>query len=149
MASDRVIVDASYILESILPTTQAGRDDANDLIDGLASGQLKAVVPWIFYCEIAATCARAVRGRRIDDETAREFMDLVINLGIDIEVKLDPPSVIYDGAMRTGAQAYDSMYVTLAESMDLPVATVDRGMRTAARSLKVTLFSPGSPSLAK
>ena len=46
-----------------------------------------------------------------------------------------------DGTMRTGAQAYDSMYVVLAESMDLPVATVDRGMRTAARSMKVALFT--------
>ena len=43
--------------------------------------------------------------------------------------------------MRTGAQAYDSMYVVLAESMDLPVATVDRGMRTASRSMKVALFA--------
>lgn len=43
--------------------------------------------------------------------------------------------------MRTGAQAYDSMYVVLAESMDLPVAAVDRGMRTAARSMKVALFA--------
>ncbi len=141
MASDRVVVDASYILESILPTTAASRADANALIDGLASGELKAVVPWIFYCEIAATCAKAVRGRRLDDETARDFMDQLTNLGIDLDVKLDTASELYNGAMRTGAQAYDAMYVVLAESMGLPVATVDRGMRTAARSLNVPLFS--------
>lgn len=140
-ASDRVVVDASYILESILPTTAASRADANALIDGLASGELKAVVPWIFYCEIAATCAKAVRGRRLDDETARDFMDQLTNLGIDLDVKLDTASELYNGAMRTGAQAYDAMYVVLAESMGLPVATVDRGMRTAARALNVPLFS--------
>ena len=141
MASERIVLDASFILEAIIPTTQAGREDAEAILDGLANGEIKAVVPWIFYCEIAAGCARSVRGRRVSDETAREFMEQLINLGIDIEVKLDPPSVIYDGAMRTGAQAYDSMYVVLAESMDLPVAAVDRGMRTAARSMKVALFT--------
>ena len=65
-----------------------------------------------------------------------------MTFGIDLEVKLDPPSVIYDGAMRTGAQGYDSMSVVLAEAMDLPIATSDRGMRTAARSMKVALFDP-------
>ena len=141
MASERIVVDTSFLLESILPTTAVGRDDANRLIDGLAGGELAAVVPRIFYCEIAATCAGAVRGRRTNDATAREFMELLIKLGIDIEVKLDPPSVIYDGAMQTGAQAYDAMYVVLADAMGLPVATVDRGMRTAARSMKVPLFT--------
>ena len=142
MASDRVVIDASYILESIIPTTVAGREAAISLMEDLASGRAKAVVPWIFHCEIAATCARAVRARRIDDDTAREFMDLIMTLGIDLEVKLDPPSANYDGAMRTGAQGYDSMYVVLAEAMDLPIATSDRGMRTAARSMKLALFDP-------
>ena len=142
MASDRIVIDASYILESIIPTTVAGREAAISLMEDLASCRAKAVVPWIFHCEIAATCARAVRARRIDDDTAREFMGLIMTLGIDLEVKVDPPSVIYDGAMRTGAQGYDSMYVVLAEATDLPIATSDRGMRTAARSMKVALFDP-------
>ena len=140
MASERVVVDSGYILESILPTTAHDRDNANALIFGLSTGDIKAVVPWIFYCEVAATCAKAVRGRRIAQEDATEFMDQLIQLGIDIDMKLDPPSVTFENAMRTGAQAYDAMYVVLAESMGLPVATVDRGMRTAVRSMKLVLF---------
>ena len=75
MASERIVLDASFILEAIIPTTQAGREDAEAIPDGLANGEIKAVVPWIFYCEIAAGCARSVRGRRVSDQTAREFME--------------------------------------------------------------------------
>lgn len=142
MVPDRVVVDASYILESVLPTTSSSQDDANDLIRAVLRGDLKVVVPWIFYCEIASTCARAVRARRLDPGEAIEFMDGLLALGIDLDVKLDPPSVMFSQAMRTGAQAYDAMYLALAEQMDLPVATVDRGMRTAARSMKLPLYSP-------
>lgn len=142
MASERVVIDSGYILESIIPTTKADQDNANALIRGLARGELKAVVPWIFYPEIAAGCAKAVRGRRVDRETASEFMDELIHLGIDIDMKFDPPSVTFGDALRTGAQAYDAMYVVLAEAMGrLPVATVDRGMRTAVRSMKLALFT--------
>lgn len=142
MALDRVVLDASYVLESVLPTTREDQENANAVLTALASGELKAVVPWIFYCEIAAACARAVRGRRLDADDAVEFMDQLLQLGIDIDMKLDPPSVMFLAAMRTGAQAYDAMYVALAESMGLPVATVDRGMRTAVRSMKVGLYVP-------
>ena len=123
MASERIVLDASFILEAIIPTTQAGREDAEAIPDGLANGEIKAVVPWIFYCEIAAGL------RALSTRPARQRPD-----GARIHGATD-------GTMRTGAQAYDSMYVVLAESMDLPVATVDRGMRTAARSMKVALFT--------
>ncbi len=63
-------------------------------------------------------------------------------LGIDMDLKLETAEQMYRDAFHTGAQAYDSIYLMLAESMDLPVATMDKGMRTAVRSMKLALYKP-------
>lgn len=140
MARDRVVIDSGFILEAILPTTADSRDDALALIDAIAAGELKGVVPWIFHCELAAVCAKATRSRRITKEEAADFLDSVQDLGLDLDMQIDPPSILFANAMRTGAQAYDTIYLMLAASMDLPLATIDRGMRTGARSMKIPLY---------
>lgn len=140
MPDHRVVLDSGYALEAIMPTTRESQQDALELIAALADGSVRAVVPWIFYAEIAAGCAKGVRARRLDADDAMEFMQQMPYLGIDIDMRLDGAAQMYSDAMRTGAQAYDAIYLTLAESMDLPVATVDKGMRTAVRSMKLSLY---------
>lgn len=140
MAPDRVVLDSSFILESILPTTIELKRQADALIADLASGDLKAVAPWIFFPEVAVVCAKAVRGRRLAVNDAAEFLDLLPQLGLDLEFKLEPPLAIFQASMRTGAQAYDSMYLVLAEAMGLPIASIDGGMKTAARALNIPVY---------
>lgn len=140
MPNHRVVVDSGYLLEAIMPTTEALQHQALDLIAELGSGKTRAIVPWIFYAEIAAGCAKGVRSKRVHEEDAEKFMALLDDLGIDIDMRLEGPLPMYQNAMRFHAQAYDSIYIALAESMDLPVATVDAGMKTAVRSLKMALY---------
>lgn len=74
---------------------------------------------------------------RLAAADAVEFLDLLPQLGVDLEFKLEPPLAIFEASMRSGAQAYDSMYLVLAEAMRLPIASVDGGMKTAARALNI------------
>lgn len=137
---ERVVVDSGFVLEAILPTNARSQNDARQLIERMLNGELEAVVPWLFYVEIAAVCAKRVRARRLDRELAEEFMDAFMAMPIDIDIKLDGPLQLFHDAMQTGAQVYDSMYVALARAMDLPIATVDSGMRQAAKAEKVELY---------
>lgn len=137
---DRVVVDSGFILEAILPTNKEQQEQAQRLIEKLQDGEIEAVVPWLFYAEIAAVCAKRVRARRLDDQTARDFMEGFMSLPIDIDMRLDGPMQLFEDAMQTGAQVYDTMYVVLAKSMALPLATVDSGMRQAAKAERVDLF---------
>lgn len=123
-----------------MPTTAGLQSQALKLIGEIGSGRTRAVVPWIFFAEIAAGCAKGVRSRRVHDEDAQEFMRLLVDLGIDVDMRMDGALSMYQNAMRFHAQAYDSIYIALAESMDLPVATVDSGMKTAVRSVKMDLY---------
>ncbi len=142
MALERIVLDSGYALESIMPSSTETQAESLTLLQYLATGEVRAVVPWIFFAEIAAGCARGVRSRRVDPDDALEFMQQLPLLGIDMDLKLETAEQMYRDAFHTGAQAYDSIYLMLAESMDLPVATMDKGMRTAVRSMKLALYKP-------
>lgn len=138
---DRVVVDSGFILEAILPTSKHSQEQAQHLIEKLQNGDIEAVVPWLFYAEIAAVCAKRVRARRLDKELAEEFLDGFMSLPIDIDLRLEGPLQLFQDAMQVGSQVYDTMYITLAKSMGLPVATVDKGMQQAAKAERVTLWA--------
>lgn len=138
---DRVVVDSGFILEAILPTNKQQQEQAQHLIEKLQNGDIEAVVPWLFYAEIAAVCAKRVRARRLDRELAEDFMAGFMSLPIDIDMRLEGPQQLFDDAMQTGAQVYDTIYVVLAKSMALPIATVDSGMRQAAIAEKVQIYN--------
>lgn len=140
MREHRVVIDSGYLLEAVMPTNAAMQHDALDLISELGSGRTRAVVPWIFYAEIAAGCAKGVRSKRMTNDDAIEFMTQLTDLGIDIDMRLEGPLPMYENAMLFHAQAYDAIYVALAKAMDLPVATVDAGMKTAVLSMKLPIY---------
>ena len=62
VAAAAVVLDASAALEALLPDSPARFGLAVRLLEKIASGEVVAHVPLIFFNEAAAGCARAVRG---------------------------------------------------------------------------------------
>jgi predicted nucleic acid-binding protein len=106
----------------------------------MASGDVQAVVPWVFFYELASVCARKVRARRLDAETVALFFELLTQSGFQLDLALSGPGELYAQAMAMGCQVADSIYLGVAKAQDLPLATVDGGLRTAARSAGVELW---------
>lgn len=143
MATERLVLDASFALEAILPTSAAWQSEAFDLFDRIASQDVEARVPLLFFAEVAAVVTRKVRGRRLDDAEAAEFLLQLDALGLHIDLSLDGALQLYTQARQWQAGAYDAIYLATAKGMDIPIATRDGGMIAAARAAGVTVYGAG------
>jgi predicted nucleic acid-binding protein len=72
-----VVLDASAALQLIVPDTATAFDAAGSLFADLAAERIQAHVPVIFFNEVAAVIARAVRGKRITPPQAKSFLTVM------------------------------------------------------------------------
>lgn len=140
MASERLVLDASYVIEAILPTSKGWQIEAFDMMDRIAERDVDARVPWIFFAEVAALVTRKVRARRLAADDGREFLERVDALAMHVDLTLEQSAALHGAAMHWNCGAYDAVYVDVASRMAVPLATRDRGMAAAARMAGVQVF---------
>ena len=142
MASERLILDSGFALEAILPTKEAWRVEAVELIQRIADRDVDARVPWIFFAECAAVCTRKIRDSkvRLDKRIAAEFLEQIDGLGMHVDLTLDGAGFMHANAISWQCGAYDSIYIDAARRMAIPVATRDKGMVAACRLAKVEVL---------
>ena len=99
MASAQAIVlDASAVLQVVTPDSEAARQRAERLVLDITAGSVAAFVLMLFLNEIAAACARAVRGRRIDRQTAEAFFAALGEAPISLQIEIITPSDWFERA---------------------------------------------------
>lgn len=133
-----LVVDASVALAWALPDEIS--DYAEAALAALENGILH--VPEIWPREIANGLALALRRGRITAGQEQYFISEMHRLTIEVE-NTAPLTVIREGtaaAGRFGLTAYDAAYVDLALRTSLPLATLDRAMRSAAVKVGVVMF---------
>jgi len=140
MAGERLVIDANYALESLLPTSESWRIESVELIESIAAGETDVCVPWLFFAEVANVVTKKVRRRIIDTDSAELFLARLDGLGLEVDMMLQPTLPLYEEAKRWQLSAYDAIYLDLARRMALPLATRDRGLASAARHCGVELF---------
>lgn len=103
-----------------------------------------AIVPALWPLEVANVLLGAERRRRIGRADSARFLELIGQLPVTVAASMDLqelPSLIALGRER-GLSAYDTAYLRFALQEGLPLATRDRGLRTAARAAGVPVFAP-------
>lgn len=101
-----------------------------------------AIVPALWPIEIANALLFAVRGRRVNAAQRTRAFEALQQLPIEIDdetlrrVWLD--TVALADSLRL--TLYDACYLELAHRRRLPLATLDRELRSAARKLDVELI---------
>ena len=135
-----VVFDASAALEILLPDTAARFELAAELLERIGNGATIAHVPMIFFNEVAAGCARAVRGGRTTRADARAFLSRLGAVPISLSVDILPAADWFDRALRLNCQVADSAYLAMALALRIPIATFDGGLATAAVSNKARLY---------
>ena len=103
-----------------------------------------AIVPALWPLEVANVLLGAERRRRIGRADSARFLELIGQLPVTVAASTDLqelPGLIALGRER-GLSAYDTAYLRLALQEGLPLATRDRGLRTAARAAGVPVFAP-------
>jgi predicted nucleic acid-binding protein len=100
----------------------------------------RALVPGLWFYEIGNGLVMAVRRKRISADQINGFLIRLKALPIDVAEQT--PSEILDLPVLAQAQGltnYDAAYLSLAKEFSLPLATSDRDLRAAAKSVGVEI----------
>jgi predicted nucleic acid-binding protein len=101
-----------------------------------------AWVPMIWALEVGNALSHAVRRKRIDRAARDRALD---RLGA-LPIRIDRSTLVHawrgtlELADRFGLTLYDACYLELAERRELPLATLDKDLRKAAKALDIALL---------
>ena len=102
-----------------------------------------AVVPSLWRLEVANAFQMALRRNRI----TRSYRDDVLAQLRDMPISIDPETdaqawtATLSLSERFSLTLYDATYLELAHRQNLPLATRDQELRSAANSLEIKLFN--------
>jgi predicted nucleic acid-binding protein len=101
-----------------------------------------AFAPHLWPIEALNGLMVAERRNRIDRDTARQLGAFLRSLPIAIDDHTADQvwSITADLAARHGLTAYDATYLELAQRLALPLATKDKALRVAARTIAIPLL---------
>ncbi len=132
-----LVLDSSVTLAWVFgdETTPAIRQ----VFEGIA--ERGAVVPGLWWLEVANSLTVAVRRKRIDTDFRRAALgDLAL---LDISTDQQTASLVWSETLNLADQhrltLYDAAYLELARRRGLPLATLDQELRAAAVSATVAL----------
>lgn len=133
-----LILDASLTIAWYFEDERtAGTEEVLDFV--VAAG---AFVPSIWKLELANGLQTAIRRKRIDKEFRDRALEHLITLPIEVdgETLTHAWSTTLKLADRHGITPYDASYLELAERRRLPLASLDRALRTAAEASGIRLL---------
>ena len=122
----RLVADASAVVDVL-----AGSPRADAIrVELSAVGELD--VPEHFHVEAIS----ALRGLLHRGELSPERADRALDLLLELRVVRHPvaPLAREIWALRESLSAYDAAYLALAQAIDAPLLTTDRGLAAAARN---------------
>jgi len=119
-------------------------DLAEHVLDDLATHP--AVVPSIWRLEMANVLAIAERTGRVTAAKSERFLANLIDLPIAIDSRDADQAfgAILGLARLYGLSSYDAAYLELALREGIPLATLDKPLRSAASKAGVVLVSVGA-----
>lgn len=139
----RFALDASVALAWFLPgETEAARDYALRVLEVARAELAFAVVPLLWHEEVADVLLRRRRAKALTRARFDEAIELLRTLPVETHINAYAIDILVPRAERYGLAAYDAVYFDLAAALGLPIATLDAGMRAAARRHGVALFEP-------
>ena len=139
----RFVLDASVALAWFLPDEQPEvARYAGSVLAYVKSHQAYCVVPQVWHAEVGGKILRRLRAKRLS-QSAFDRAEAFYH-GMPIETYMNSHTLrpLIERARRFHLQAIDALYFEIAFDLGLSIATVDRGLRTAARSHGVKLFAP-------
>ncbi len=132
-----LILDCSLFASWLLPGERNGA--ASDILDRVTGEG--ALVPGIWRIEVLNMLLGAERRGRITSTDRARALAIAAQLPIDVDPETSEHA--WNGiaalAERYQLAAYDGAYLELAHRTALPLATLDKDLRTAAAKLGVPL----------
>jgi predicted nucleic acid-binding protein len=124
------VVDNSVIVAWHLSGQATSYTEA--MLDALATDT--AHVPALWPLEFSNVLRKALVGRKISEDRARDIMKFQAGLAVTVHGDVADPADNMALALRYGLSSYDAAYLELALRLHLPIATRDDALRTAAET---------------
>ena len=106
-------------------------------------GGKRGVVPALWHLEIANGLAMAARRGDLTGADVEDALDQILTIAankLDTAADLVSARDALANARRFQLTAYDAAYLDLARSEELPLATLDKGLRAAATKAGVAVL---------
>lgn len=141
----RFIVDASVALCWYFEDQTTAYTEA--VFECLAQGD-EALVPAVWPLEMVNGLVVAWRQKSIRSEQLEDFIADLKDLPIEVDAQgCDRAySSIFRMSCRYQLSSYDAAYLDLAVFQGLPLATLDKNLRAAARHARIEIFDPRKPA---
>jgi predicted nucleic acid-binding protein len=127
-----LVVDASVAAKWVLPpANEALVPEALRLLDLYAKGQVKFLVPDLFWAELGNVLWKAVRQQRLTSAIAMQAVNTMRSRGLPTVAseRLLPDALPV--AISTGRTLYDCLYVALAMASHAQLVTADERLANA------------------
>jgi predicted nucleic acid-binding protein len=132
-----------FVLDASVTINWAMPDESHPMAD-LALQQLRrdesAIVPGIWWYEVRNILVLNERRNRITETDSMQFLRELRGFDIKIEHSLTDADVLYF-ARRHCLSIYDAAYLFLAFHEQLPIATLDKALQSAAMAAGISLLS--------
>ncbi|MGE3310697.1 MAG: type II toxin-antitoxin system VapC family toxin [Limisphaerales bacterium] len=137
--SDAFVLDSSVALSWFFPDEQAPETDA--LLQSLADGG-QAITAGHWGLEVTNVLLGAERAKKRPEANSAQFLALVEKLPIEVdpETHLRAGSTTVALARKHRLTSYDAAYLELAMRRGIPLATLDKDLRKAAKAEGVPLL---------
>lgn len=139
--TSEIVLDASTALAWLFEDVTDARSDA---LDHALGDSLVAVVPPLWYYEIANAIAVAVRRQRFDWRRAHAYWACMVALPLELDDRSADDLKLLELSQARELTAYDAAYLDLARHRACPLATRDARLGEAAQAAGVALWSPPS-----
>lgn len=137
-------MNPSFVMDSSVALSWCFLDEATPATRKLLArmGDEAALVPGWWFVELTNVLALAEQKGRITSAQVAEFISLIesFNLEIDSEAPQRSFTDLLPLCRTHKLTSYDAMYLDLAVRRQLPLATLDEPLRTAASKLAVKLL---------
>jgi predicted nucleic acid-binding protein len=134
----------SFVVDNSVVMSWCFQDQANDYADRVL-GQLMdatAYVPSVWPLEVVDVLLAAERRSYISEADSVRFINLLSQLPILVQQE-GPEKGMKDQLALARTQelsSYDASYLDLAMKKGLPLATLDKKLRRAAKAVKLRIF---------
>ena len=130
------------VLDASVTVAWAMQDESEPLAESVLRTvqAVAAAVPVIWWYEVRNILVMNERRGRIETSASERFL---VEL-LDMPIRVDPfnsDREMPELARRSGLTVYDAAYLDLALREGLPLATLDKALRRAARSAGVALLT--------
>lgn len=120
------VLDTSGVVDFLIGA------EAFEAVSNLVSREGTVAVPDLLLFEVVAVFRRQVQRQAMEADRARSALEDLGDFPLEVFPALPLRARVWE--LRDNLTAADAFFVALAERLDEPLATKDRGLASAARS---------------